>query len=137
MTQLELAKQGTISARMEEVARREMLDAEIIRQGIASGVIVIPANINHAKAEARGIGKSLSTKVNGNIGTSSDFISLAVELDKLDIAIKAGADAVMDISTGGDLPAIRKAILANSSMCGQFCAMQLISEQLGVTTPDC
>ncbi len=116
MTQLELAKQGTISARMAEVAQREMLDAEIIRQGVASGIIVIPANINHGKAEARGIGKGLSTKVNANIGTSSDFIRLDVELDKLDIAIKAGADAVMDLSTGGDLPAIRRAILARSSV---------------------
>ncbi len=116
MTQLELAKRGTISTRMAEVARREMLDAEIIREGVASGVIVIPCNINHDKAEARGIGKGLSTKVNANIGTSSDFISFAIELDKLDIAIKAGADAVMDLSTGGDLPAIRKAILARSSV---------------------
>ncbi len=101
---------------MIEVARREMLDAGIIREGVASGTIVIPSNINHDKAEARGIGKGLSTKVNANIGTSSDFINLAVELDKLDIAIRAGADAVMDLSTGGDLPAIRKAILAKSSV---------------------
>jgi phosphomethylpyrimidine synthase len=116
VTQLELAKQGTISARMEEVARRETLDAEVIRQGVASGIIVIPANVNHGWSEARGIGTGLSTKVNANIGTSSDFISLDIELDKLDIAIKAGADAVMDLSTGGDLPAIRKTILKRSTV---------------------
>ncbi len=114
MTQLELARQGIISERMEEVARLESLDTETIRRGVASGVIVIPANINHSKAEARGIGKGLSTKVNANIGTSSDFIDLDAELNKLDIAIKAGADAVMDLSTGGDLSYIRKAILGRS-----------------------
>jgi phosphomethylpyrimidine synthase len=116
MTQLELARQGIISERVEEVARLESLDTETIRRGVASGIIVIPANINHSKAEARGIGKGLSTKVNANIGTSSDFIDLDTELDKLDIAIKAGADAVMDLSTGGDLSTIRKAILEKSSV---------------------
>ena len=85
-------------------------------RGVASGVIVIPANINHGQAEARGIGKGLSTKVNANIGTSSDFVDVACELNKLDIAIKAGADAVMDLSTGGDLAAIRKIILGKSSV---------------------
>jgi len=114
MTQLELARQGIISERMEEVSRLEGLDAETIRRGVASGVIVIPANINHSNAEARGIGKGLSTKVNANIGTSSDFIDLETELLKLDIAIKAGADAVMDLSTGGDLSTIRQAILRRS-----------------------
>ncbi|RJO61222.1 MAG: phosphomethylpyrimidine synthase ThiC [Dehalococcoidia bacterium] len=116
MTQLEMAKEGIISERMEEVARLEGLNADTIRCGVASGIIVIPANINHGRAEARGIGKGLSTKVNANIGTSSDFIDLAVELDKLDIAIEAGADAVMDLSTGGNLAAIRKSILARSSV---------------------
>jgi phosphomethylpyrimidine synthase len=101
---------------MAEVARREMVDAEIIRKGVASGIIVIPSNINHGRAEARGIGRGLSTKVNANIGTSPDFIHLDIELDKLEIAIKAGADAVMDLSTGGDLPTIRKAILNQSSV---------------------
>jgi len=109
-----MAKQGIISGRMEEVARLEGLDVETICRGVASGVIVIPANINHNRAEARGIGKGLSTKVNANIGTSSDFINLDAELNKLDIAIKSGADAVMDLSTGGDLAYIRKAILERS-----------------------
>jgi phosphomethylpyrimidine synthase len=99
---------------MEEVARLEGLDAETICRGVASGVIVIPANINHGRAEVRGIGKGLSTKVNANIGTSSDFINLDTELNKLDIAIKYGADAVMDLSTGGDLSYIRKAIIERS-----------------------
>ena len=116
MTQLELAEQGIISPRMEDVARREGLDAETIRQGVAAGTIVIPANVNHKHVESRGVGKGLSTKVNANIGTSSDFIDLKTELLKLDIAIKAGADAVMDLSTGGDLPAIRRAILERSSV---------------------
>jgi len=109
-----MARQGIISGRMEEVARLEGLDAETICRGVASGVIVIPANINHDRAEARGIGKGLSTKVNANIGTSPDYINLDTELNKLDIAIKYGADAVMDLSTGGDLSYIRKAILERS-----------------------
>ena len=83
MTQLEMARQGIISGRMEEVARLEGLDAETICRGVASGVIVIPANINHGRTEARGIGKGLSTKVNANIGTSSDYINLNTELNKV------------------------------------------------------
>jgi phosphomethylpyrimidine synthase len=116
MTQLELARQGTTSERMEEVAKYEDLNAETIRLGVAAGTIVIPTNINHLNVKARGIGKGLSTKVNANIGTSSDSIDLDAEMNKLDIAIKTGADAVMDLSTGGDLSSIRKAILYSSSV---------------------
>jgi phosphomethylpyrimidine synthase len=101
---------------VDEVALQEGLESETIRQGIANGTIVIPANVNHSGVKSRGVGKGLSTKVNANIGTSSDFIDLDVELTKLDVAIKAGADAVMDLSTGGNLPAIRKAILQKSSV---------------------
>jgi phosphomethylpyrimidine synthase len=99
---------------MEDVALQEGLDAEAIRQGVAAGTIVIPANINHSGVESRGVGKGLSTKVNANIGTSSDYIDLDTELSKLEVAIKAGADAVMDLSTGGDIQNIRKAIIQKS-----------------------
>lgn len=111
MTQLELARQGTISPQMEVVARDEGLEAEFIRQGVADGTIVIPANPGHDGLSPCGIGKGLSTKVNANIGTSSDYGSIETELDKLKAAIGAGADAVMDLSTGGDIPAIRKAVI--------------------------
>ncbi len=116
MTQLELAKEGIISPQMEQVARRENVTPETIRQGVAKGEIVIPANVNHANLVPCGIGKGLTTKVNANIGTSSDFGTIDTELEKLKYAVGAGADTVMDLSTGGDIPAIRRAILTAGSL---------------------
>ena len=115
MTQLELARKGTISPQMKAVALAEGLTVEFIREGVADGTIVIPANINHTNLVPCGIGKGLSTKVNANIGTSSDFGDVNTELKKLQVAIDAGADTVMDLSTGGDIPAIRRAIVGSSS----------------------
>jgi phosphomethylpyrimidine synthase len=112
MTQLEAAKAGKITAEMKQVAENEKLDVEFIRQGIAQGNIVIPANINHKGLQPFGIGKGLSTKVNANIGTSSDFGNIETELQKLKVCIDSKADTVMDLSTGGDIPQIRKAVLA-------------------------
>jgi len=116
MTQLELARKGNISPQMKTVAEAEGLEAEFIREGVAQGTIVIPANINHAKLVPCGIGKGLSTKINANIGTSSDFGDIDSELEKLRVAIGAGADTVMDLSTGGDISAIRRAIINASSV---------------------
>ena len=116
MTQLELAKEGTISPQMKLVAEQEGVDAEFIRQGVAKGTIVIPANINHTNLVPCGIGQGLKTKVNANIGTSSDFGDVNTELEKLRVAIDFGADTVMDLSTGGDISAIRRAIIAASSV---------------------
>ncbi len=116
MTQLELAREGIISTQMELVARSEGVDAEFVRQGVAKGTIVIPANINHRHLVPCGIGQGLKTKVNANIGTSSDFCDVETELAKLRIAIEAGADTVMDLSTGGDISAIRQAIITSSSV---------------------
>ena len=116
MTQLELAKEGTISPQMESVAQREGVEAEFIRQGVANGTIVIPANIKRTNLIPCGIGQGLRTKVNANIGTSSDYGDIDTELEKLRVAIDAGADAVMDLSTGGDISAIRQAIIAASSV---------------------
>ena len=116
MTQLELAKEGIISSPMKLVAQQEGVDAEFIRQGVAKGTIVIPANINHTNLVPCGIGQGLKTKVNANIGTSSDFGSIDTELEKLRVAIDCGADTVMDLSTGGDISAIRRAIIASSSV---------------------
>jgi len=112
MTQLEAARAGKITPEMKIVAEYEHLDADFIRQGIAEGNIVIPANVNHHNLTPRGIGKGLSTKVNANIGTSSDFGDEDTELQKLKICLDSKADAVMDLSTGGDIPGIRKKILA-------------------------
>ena len=114
MTQLEIARTGTVSPQMEVVAQAEGLDVEYIRQGVADGTIVIPANVNHHNLVACGVGKGLSTKTNANIGTSSDFGDADTELEKLRVALDAGVDSVMDLSTGGDIPAIRRAIVAAS-----------------------
>jgi len=116
MTQLELAREGIISPQLKLVAQREEIEAEFIRQGVARGTIVIPANIKHLNLIPCGIGKGLSTKVNANIGTSSDFGNIGTELEKLQVAIDCGADTVMDLSTGGDISAIRQAIIASSPL---------------------
>jgi len=116
MTQLELARRGTLSPQMRYVAEKEGLDADFVIQHLASGEIVIPANVNHKNLVSCGIGKGLRTKVNANIGTSSDFCDLDTELKKLQVVVEFGADTVMDLSTGGDISAIRRAILAASTV---------------------
>ncbi len=112
MTQLEAAKQGIITSQMRQVAASEGLDVEIIRQGVEKGTIVIPANVNHTRLVPRGIGKGLATKINANIGTSSDFGNVDTEREKLKVVLDCGADAVMDLSTGGDISSIRRAIIS-------------------------
>ena len=116
MTQLELAKKGIVSPQMETVARQEGLTAEFVRQGIACGRIVIPANVKHESLVPCGIGEGLKTKVNANIGTSSDFCDTNMELGKLKAAVDSGADTVMDLSTGGDIAAVRRSIIASSPL---------------------
>ncbi len=111
MTQYESARKGVITPEMLAVAEAERRPAEEIRSLVARGRVVIPANPAHAGLSPRGIGAGLSIKVNANIGTSPDAIGLENELIKLKAAVDAGADAVMDLSTGGDLVAIRQAIL--------------------------
>jgi phosphomethylpyrimidine synthase len=112
MTQLEMAQEGTISPQMLAVAEREGLPPETIRWGLAEGTIVIPANPRHAGLIPCGIGKGLSTKVNANVGTSADYGTLDTELAKVRVCLEYRADAVMDLSTGGDIAAIRRAIVA-------------------------
>jgi len=116
MTQLELAKEGNISPQMILVAKNEGVEAEFIRRGVAEGTIVIPANIKHKNLVPCGIGKGLKTKVNANIGTSSDFGDMDTELEKLRVADDCGTDTVMDLSTGGDISAIRRAIITSTSL---------------------
>ena len=115
MTQLEKARKGIISEEMKACAVEEDVEAEFIRQGMVDGNIVICRNVNHTAIKPLAIGKGLRTKVNANIGTSKDNNDLIVELEKLKIAITAGADAVMDLSTGGDLAQIRKAVMKQST----------------------
>jgi len=113
MTQLELARKGTISAQMRRVAEKERVEPEVIREGIAQGTIVVPANVGHSNLDPCGIGKGLSTKVNANIGTSADSGSVETELEKARVSVEYKADTVMDLSTGGDIASIRRAILAD------------------------
>jgi phosphomethylpyrimidine synthase len=116
MTQLEMARKGIISPEMKIVAAQEKLDVEFIRAGIADGNIVIPANNKHKNFTPFGIGKGLRTKVNANLGTSSDYGTIETELEKLQAAITVGADTVMDLSTGGDIPAVRRAVMQASTI---------------------
>lgn len=116
MTQLEKARKGLMTEEMKIAAREEKVAPEYIRKGIAEGTIVICRNINHQAIKPLAIGKGLRTKTNANIGTSKDHTDLNLELKKLKIAVDAGADAVMDLSTGGNLAAIRKKVLRKSTV---------------------
>ncbi len=114
MTQMHYARQGIVTEEMEYVARRERLDPETVRGEVARGRAIIPANINHRNLEPMGIGIAFRCKINANIGNSAVTSHIDAELEKLHRAVHYGADTVMDLSTGGDIPAIRKAIIANS-----------------------
>src|ERR1043166_7889302 len=116
MTQIEAARQGSITKEMRFVAAREDLDAELIRDEVARGRMVIPANKVHLqkRLEPMGIGIATKCKINANIGNSAVTSEIAQELEKLHMAVHYGADTVMDLSTGGDIPKIRQAILAAS-----------------------
>ena len=111
-TQLEAARNGIITPAMETVAKREHVQPQEIRQFVADGSVVIPVNTGRTEAITPiGIGEALSTKINANIGTSQSYPEVTYEIEKLDVALSVGADAIMDLSTGGDLYTIRKAIL--------------------------
>ena len=114
MTQIELAKKGILSSQMKHVMGKEDVAEDMLLTNLAEGSVNIPANARHLNLQPCGIGKGLRVKVNANIGTSSDYCDLDVELEKLHIAVGAGADAVMDLSTGGDIPSIRRSIIAAS-----------------------
>lgn len=111
MTQRQWALKGIITPEMKSAAEKEGVSPEFILEGIAKGTIVLPANPNHKNLSPCAIGKGLRTKVNVNIGTSPDFADINTELEKLRIAIEYKADTVMDLSTGGDIRQIRRAIL--------------------------
>ncbi|MBP1662479.1 MAG: thiamine biosynthesis protein ThiC [Thermoplasmatales archaeon] len=110
MTQISYAKQGKNTTQIRQVAVAERLPAELIRKRIAAGRIVIPCNPIHAPSSL-GIGEGLRVKVNANIGTSREYCHLKEEVKKAKIAVQAGAHAVMDLSTGGDLDTIRQQLL--------------------------
>ena len=115
MTQLEAAKKGIVTDAMKIVAADEHLDAETVRAAVASGEAVIPLNIHHKNCRPVGVGRRFTTKINANLGRSVTHSGKGDELEKLEIALKAGADFVMDLSVGEDIPAIRQGMLDASN----------------------
>lgn len=116
MTQLEAAKQLNPTEEMRKVAREENIEIQDLMRLIGEGKVVIPKNKNRSFENVMAIGKRMRTKINANIGTSGDCPTYEREMEKLKVAVDAGADSVMDLSTGGDLEKIRGMILENSSV---------------------
>ncbi|MDK9718958.1 MAG: phosphomethylpyrimidine synthase ThiC, partial [Trichlorobacter sp.] len=118
MTQLEAARQGIITDKMKTAAAAEGVTPEFIRDGIAKGTIIISHNDKtHKHGIPLAVGTGLRTKVNANIGTSADDTDITKELEKARVAVKHGADAIMDLSTGGPVDEIRRAIVAETTAC--------------------
>ncbi|MGB9082767.1 MAG: phosphomethylpyrimidine synthase ThiC [Desulfuromonadaceae bacterium] len=117
MTQLEYARRGLITEKMQAAAAAEGVTPEFIRDGIAAGNIVICHNVKHTNGTPLAVGAGLRTKVNANIGSSSDDTDMEKEIEKARVAVKYGADAIMDLSTGGPVDEIRKAIIAETNAC--------------------
>ncbi|WP_305042354.1 phosphomethylpyrimidine synthase ThiC [Geoalkalibacter sp.] len=117
MTQLEAARQGIVTDLMRQAAAAENIDAELLRARIAEGTAIICHNNKRKNGIPLAVGKGLRTKVNANIGTSKDDTSIDKELEKARVAVRAGADAIMDLSTGGPVDEIRAAIIAETGVC--------------------
>jgi phosphomethylpyrimidine synthase len=139
-SQMHFARKGVVTEEMGYVAVRERLDPELVRAEVARGRMVIPANVNHPNLEPMAIGIASLCKVNANIGNSAVVSDVAGELGKLASSIKYGADTVMDLSTGGDIDAIRKAILAHSPVpigtVPVYQALQLAKDTKRLTAAD-
>ncbi len=116
MTQLEFARQGRITEAMEKCAAAEDVAAETIRKGLAEGSMVITQNVSHRHISPLAIGKGLRAKVNANVGTSVDHDNIEEELEKVRVAIEAGADTIMDLSTGPGIDETRKAVMKASTV---------------------
>ncbi len=114
VTQMYYARQGTTTEEMAYVARRESLAPETVREEVARGRMIIPANVRHVELEPMAIGVESKCKINANIGNSATTSDINGEVAKLQTAVKYGADTVMDLSTGGDIHQIREAILRSS-----------------------
>ena len=110
-SQMHYARKGVITEEMQYVAQREKLTPELVRDEVARGRAIIPANINHRNLEPMGIGVAFFCKINANIGNSATTSDVDAELEKLHRAVHYGSDTVMDLSTGGDIAMIRKAII--------------------------
>src|SRR4030081_266534 len=113
-SQMYYARQGVITDEMQYIAHREKITPELVRDEVARGRMIIPANINHPELEPMAIGVASLCKINANIGNSAVTSEIKEELKKLHTAVHYGADTVMDLSTGGNIHEIREAILRNS-----------------------
>jgi phosphomethylpyrimidine synthase len=113
-TQMHYARKGAITGEMRYIAECEQLPPELIRDEVARGRMIIPANLHHTRLEPMCIGVASKCKINANIGNSATTSDIDEELAKLQYAVKFGADTVMDLSTGGDIPRIRQAIIDQS-----------------------
>ncbi len=118
VTQMHRAREGEVTLEMRRVAEREGLDPELVRREVAEGHAIIPANMNHlaGRLDPIGIGTAFLCKINANIGNSSVVSDVEAELRKLHVAVHYGSDTVMDLSTGGDIDGIRRAILDASTV---------------------
>ncbi len=113
-TQMDAAKRGIITPEMETVAAKEQLSAEVIREHVAAGTVAIPANVRHTSLSAEGIGMGLKTKINVNLGISGDAKDYDLEMQKVDLALKFGAEAIMDLSNYGKTNTFRQALIEKS-----------------------
>ena len=113
-TQMDAAKRGIITPQMQTVAEKEGVSAEVIRQRVAEGTVAIPANIRHTSLSAEGIGMGLKTKINVNLGISGDAKDYDLEMEKVDMALKFGAEAIMDLSNYGKTNTFRRALIEKS-----------------------
>ena len=133
-TQMYYARRGEVTQEMSYVAKVEGLSENLLMDEVANGRIIIPANVNHINLKPMGIGRKLKTKVNANIGNSSLSSDICAELRKLEICLEFGADTVMDLSTDGDLDAIRSAIIEHSSVpIGTVPMYEILKEAKEVT----
>jgi len=117
MTLMEKARQGIITDEIKIAAAAENIDAETLRANIAAGTAIICKNTKRPNGKLLAVGAGLRTKVNANLGTSKDDTSIDTELEKARVAVAAGADALMDLSTGGPIDEIRAAIIAETEAC--------------------
>ena len=133
-TQMYYARRGELTKQMSYVAKIEGVSENLVMDEVAKGSIIIPANVNHTNLKPMGIGRKLKTKVNANIGNSSLSSDICAELRKLEICLEFGADTVMDLSTDGDLDAIRSAIIEHSSVpVGTVPMYEILKEAKEVT----
>lgn len=133
-TQMYYARRGELTKQMSYVAKIEGIGENLVMDEVAKGSIIIPANVNHTNLKPMGIGRKLKTKINANIGNSSLSSDICAELRKLEICLEFGADTVMDLSTDGDLDAIRSAIIEHSSVpVGTVPMYEILKEAKEVT----